>query len=429
MEDTKNCVLIISHSNYLIKSGGLEKFIRDHCKMLKKHGIHYIHVFPIIELNKKTQIIGKEYAGISLDGVFLGIWDEHKLASAVEVLLRKKFYALANCQIHHFHGWNTKILSHELKKLNVPIYFMVHDLESMAPYMNRTGSEKLCKTQVPIAGHNKICVNCANYTECVKEYKLVVHAFNELNPLIKGVYTPSENTKRYFIGAFPKFQQITKVREHLQFKMIHQSRELNQPIRIAYLGSTADHKGYQEWEKLMAAMPVDQYAFYYFGVADIKDNHVTSIRVDARDTKSKGMTEQLKASNIDIAFLWSKWPETYCYTYYEAIEAGCFVVTNMASGNICDEVKKYKNGMVFKDILDCLNFLDDTEGTRNAVKKFADTGERPVDVHTNDELIGEKSDFNYACNANAFAKKHGDNIKISGKSNLLSLIYENMRMN
>lgn len=419
-----NCVLIISHSNYLIKSGGLEKFIRDHCKMLENSGIHYIHVFPVIEINKRTQKIGKEYAGISKDGVFLGIWEEHKIADAVSALINQNSLKLANCQIHHFHGWNTKILSVELKKLDAPIYFMVHDLESISPCMNRVGSQELCKKEVPIAGSSEICVNCVN---CVNEYKQVVYAFEELKQLIKGVVTPSDNTRKYFVLAFPDFENLTHIREHLVFEMAHVDREVNHPIRIAYLGSTAAHKGYQEWKELVKKLPEDKYSFYYFGVADIDDDRIKKIKVDSRDPMLKGMTNRLKEFNIDIAFLWSKWPETYCYTYYEAIEAGCFVITNKLSGNICDEVRKYQNGMVLDTFTECVAFLNDDKKVLDSLEKFVADGKCPYGVRTNEGLIGEASDYDIGEHVHQIRSDRS--IKISSKSLLLSLLYGKMRMN
>lgn len=420
-----NCTLIISHSNYLIKSGGLEKFIRDYCQILKKYNIHYIHIFPIIEINKKTQRFGKEFVGISLDENFLGIWGVDRIADKVDELLKEKSYRLANCQVHHFHGWNTKKLSNELKQLNVPIYFMVHDLKSIAPCMNRFGFEKLCKTEVPIAGSKEICVNCV---DCVDEYRQVIYAFRELSSLIRGVYTPSENTKNYFNQAFPEFKNVTHVRGHLTYEMIQVERKINNPIRIAYLGSIAEHKGYLEWEKLTASLPTDNYSFYYFGVTEIKDDRIETVKVDARNPKLRSMIEQLQEYNIDIAFLWSKWPETYCYTYYEAFEAGCFVITSSTSGNIYDEVMKYQNGKIFNNISDCIEYLYNDNLTRETLEKFKKCGQRPKDVRTNDTLIGNVSD--YSCENNyVLVNKNKIKKRRIGRSHFISLIYKIMRMN
>lgn len=414
----KDCVLIISHSNYLIKSGGVEKFIRDYCGILERNGIHYIHVFPVIEINKKMRPIRKEYVGISLNGGFVGIWDERKLAGAVKEILRRNSYRLANCQIHHFHGWNARILSRELKELNVPCYFMVHDLESISPHMKYGGSEEKCMTEVSTVGEKENCVNCVN------EHHQAEYAFKELRGLLKGVYSPSENTKGYFVRAFPDLNNITCVRGHLMYEMAHEGRTVNRPVRVAYLGSTAEHKGYREWEKLIAAAPVGAYSFYYFGAESVKDSRIRSIRVDARDPGLKGMAEQLQSNNIDIAFLWSKWPETYCYTYYEAFEAGCFVVTCKASGNICEQVIYNHNGVVFDSFSDCLGFMKDIDEVGKRLEQFAYSNQTPHNVRPNEELIGDMADY---------GKMYEDGVQMTcahkmHKCEILTSIYEKMRM-
>ena len=64
------CIIVISHSNYRIKSAGIEKFISDTTRQIISSGIHVLHIFPVIELNKK---IGKDFIGFNYDGLFRGI--------------------------------------------------------------------------------------------------------------------------------------------------------------------------------------------------------------------------------------------------------------------------------------------------------------------------------------------------------------------
>ena len=422
-----NCILVISHSNYLIKGGGLEKFIRDYCKILDNYNIHYIHLFPIIEINRKTQIVRREFAGISLDNCFLGVWSIDKIANIVKEIVCERSYHLANCQIHHLHGWNIEMLSKELKQLNIPVYFMVHDLESIAPYMNRRGSDKKCKTIVPVAGSNEICEECVNRKKCVNEYRQIKYALSDLHSLIRGVYVPSENTKDFFMGAYPDFKNIVFVREHLIYEMVRIKRKINTPMRIAYLGSIAEHKGYLEWEELVESLPTSKYSFYYFGSSKITDNRVISVKVDARDSKLKSMTEQLQNYNIDIAFLWSKCPETFCYTYYEAIAAGSFVLTNRVSGNIYDKVEKYNNGKAFKAISDCLEYLNDDKLTRKFIENYINFGKKPDGIRPNNALIGNLTD--YLCeNKNALSYTDRPDQSRIRKAHFISLIYSSMRM-
>jgi glycosyltransferase involved in cell wall biosynthesis len=59
------------------------------------------------------------------------------------------------------------------------------------------------------------------------------------------------------------------------------------------------------------------------------------------------MLDALRTHRIDVAFLWSVWPETFCFTLHEAMAAGCYVVTNPNSGNIQATVVQANCGKVF----------------------------------------------------------------------------------
>jgi len=70
------------------------------------------------------------------------------------------------------------------------------------------------------------------------------------------------------------------------------------------------------------------------------------------------MTEALQDNNIDVAFLWSICPETFSFTLYESLAAGCTVLTNRNSGNIQAYVREHPEaGIVLEHenaLLSCL---------------------------------------------------------------------------
>ena len=62
------------------------------------------------------------------------------------------------------------------------------------------------------------------------------------------------------------------------------------------------------------------------------------------------MREALQRYEIDIAYVGSISPETYSYTYYEACEAGCFVITTDKSGNVSRQVEEDMTGRAFRNM-------------------------------------------------------------------------------
>ena len=71
------------------------------------------------------------------------------------------------------------------------------------------------------------------------------------------------------------------------------------------------------------------------------------------------MLQTLRRHELDFAFLWSIWPETFSFTCCEAIAAGSFVITNEVSGNIAALVKRTGRGRVFADLAAARRFLVD----------------------------------------------------------------------
>jgi hypothetical protein len=90
------------------------------------------------------------------------------------------------------------------------------------------------------------------------------------------------------------------------------------------------------------------------------------------------MVDALVEHGIDVVLLWSIWPETYSFTFFEALAAGCFVITNRNSGNIQAQVRQWNCGRVFDTESEMLRFLSDsrrvssalTDGHRQRGKRF-----------------------------------------------------------
>ena len=96
------------------------------------------------------------------------------------------------------------------------------------------------------------------------------------------------------------------------------------------------------------------------------------------------MTKALEKYEIDVVYLGAVWPETFSYTYYEAYEAGCFILTNKQSGNICAQVRKNKNGLVFEDLEETICWLENREKVTEAVANMC---KRIVDVKANETFM------------------------------------------
>jgi hypothetical protein len=53
-------------------------------------------------------------------------------------------------------------------------------------------------------------------------------------------------------------------------------------------------------------------------------------------------------ANLDVALVWSLWPETFCLVAYEAVAGGAALLTNVSAGNVCALVQNTGEGAVFE---------------------------------------------------------------------------------
>jgi len=77
------------------------------------------------------------------------------------------------------------------------------------------------------------------------------------------------------------------------------------------------------------------------------------------------MAETLRDHNIDVAFLWSICPETFSFTLYESLSAGCTILTNQNSGNIQAYVREHPETGIVLDGKNSLMELFEGNGLSN----------------------------------------------------------------
>lgn len=368
----EKCILYISSTNYKLVSAGTEKFMGGIIDSFKKKYVHSLHFFPLVNINNKFNKIGikKNYIGVNYDGTFVGIYLLDDMLSATEYFARKYNLIYDRIIINQLHSWDLKRLTNFFCNLGLPIILVIHDYMMICPYMMQKDSEALkCGYSInkPSINH---CGNCKYQLMGKKHFEEINSFFINNNKEINRVIFPSRSTQVNWLKIFPYLSEKSIVRPHLQYDILNGKRLWKKKIRIGYLGYISDIKGYSEWLQLMRKLNSKKFEFYYLGNAteQAENDGAKGILVDFNLPKLPGMVEQLENMKIDIAFLWSNCQETYSYTYYEAFEAGCWVVTSLHSGNITDQVLKNGNGKAFGNLNECVEFLNSMHENDNMVR-------------------------------------------------------------
>jgi glycosyltransferase involved in cell wall biosynthesis len=92
-----------------------------------------------------------------------------------------------------------------------------------------------------------------------------------------------------------------------------------------------------------------RYAFFHFGAQAAPGLPVQFHEVRVTAEHPRAMQEALEAAEIDVVVFWPLWRETFSFTVYEAVAAGCAVVTGPDSGNVAAVVADGGHGWVLPD--------------------------------------------------------------------------------
>jgi hypothetical protein len=142
------------------------------------------------------------------------------------------------------------------------------------------------------------------------------------------------------------------------------------PLKIAFLGLPIYTKGWETWKKIIKRFASDpRYEFFHFACRTDSSVPVKFVPVSVSAENRQAMICALRTHDIDVAFLWSVWPETFSFTLHEAMAAGCYVITHPDSGNIQHNLSGTNHGSVLDNEDDALAWFE-SDRLAGAVREF-----------------------------------------------------------
>lgn len=115
------------------------------------------------------------------------------------------------------------------------------------------------------------------------------------------------------------------------------ARPTGRPLRVAFVGQAAMHKGWFVFRELVDSLRRDdRYAWYHLGATPDPHPRVTHVPVRHTPEHPQAMQQAIEAQAIDIALVLSIWPETFCLAAHEALAGGALLVTLAASGHAAE---------------------------------------------------------------------------------------------
>ena len=382
-------VLSVSFGDYKNTRGGIAKVISAHQEMFNRHGVSYVCIYPYNLSNSKPKKNNK-YWGVNVDGVLRNVFSTENLLIFLEHLYEQGSFC-ESIHIHHLMKISIEELMKVLDAIPAKVIFYIHDYYTICNSTTLINEEgELCRDKFLT---EEQCSNCKFYRSSIQFRAAFIAFVNKYFNRIKFI-CPSMACKTWFLKQYRDFKDITIVVYHQLTNGIYRiPPKSSDKIKIAYVGVPVTSKGWDYYKKLIAKYKDNpDYEFIYF--SSVKDTSVDIRNVSVNfQTSLSAMVDALRAENVDFVILWSIWPETYSYTYYESYNSGCYVITNKDSGNIADQVKKMKSGQVLTEE-QLLVFFDDfkkvCELRKDYIKQTQTVG---MELNENDEIT-ELSDQN-----------------------------------
>jgi hypothetical protein len=361
-------VLAVSHDDYRKEVAGTQKVLQQEQALLEARNISYIQIHPATMQPAVQLFQGDFLVGLYVDSQHLGVlaWRE----------IRKILLALAGrgvnfraVHLHHLRGFRLGLVEELLRDINAPKRFFLHDFYSVCLQLN------LMKNGVEFCGGpplgSPICRDCAHGRERPAHFL----AFRELlNKWNLEIVAPSTVARDLWAGAYSSRAKEVRIVPHQIGMPAATSRKPPDPnhsrLRVAYVGYQLPIKGWAEWKLVAEALPREKYELFVIGQWFESLPNVHHVPVSFINEGSDAMLRALRRLQIHLAFLWSLVPETYSFTLFESMEAGCFVLTNPRSGNIAAQVEREGCGLVAKDLEQLLEFLKDDNQVRARLAAF-----------------------------------------------------------
>lgn len=379
-------VLSVSCFDYQEEKSGTPKAILADQMATNCIGASYVYllVWPM-RPNSERNIIPCEY-GLVLDGERLGFYSLPQVLSLFESWSDAGSRPL-EIHLHHLFGMHMQGVDCLLRNLaRVPVRVYLHDYFLCCQSLNLLKRGTFCGATYL---GDVSCRDCDKYERSFKLESMIWGVLGKYLDRMSFI-APSFDVKMRFCSFHPEVANSVLVVPHQAMTGRYTgNRELiraDERIRIAFLGWSAVHKGWDVWVRLQPLFHRMGYIPYVFN--DSKDEYdgMRHIRVSFDDKHPEAMVDALRQQRIAQALLYTTCPETYSYTCMEAYASNVFVLTSSCSGNVADFVREHHSGLVFDSEDHLVSYLKDHDKVVNILNHFRTTSSPPQTLVVNDEI-------------------------------------------
>ena len=357
-------VLSVSHDRYTHSVGGVQILIADEQQAYNRQNVVYLHIAPGAARLKLAPPGTDPVLHLTIDGTHLGLTNAAHLAQVLSDL-RPSMPAQRRFVVHCLFGHAIEALV-ALHAALLPEHavFWANDYEGICIGFN------LLRNDVAFCGGppqgSMACRVCIYGEERDAHLAEVGRLFAAI-PF--HVVAPSAAALAVWQDGARLPQQSIQVHPYVRLRPSAIRSGLvsatprgtpDNPVRIAFVGYAAVHKGWPAFVQLAAALE-GHGAYRLVHLTALPQQvplpGVEAIEASVTAAARGAMTDALIAAAIDLVLVLSPWPETFCLVTYEAMAAGADIVTVPDSGNVADVALETGRGIVVADTAALVEFF------------------------------------------------------------------------
>jgi hypothetical protein len=381
-------VIALGPADYLSGIGGTELYQNRERDALNANGVSYLQISPV--LSDETKSKSPHKICLNVDRARIGVFSLEETLEILQQILTADRCLLA-FHLHHLLKWDFPIITDIVgavtpKRLSI----FVHDYYTLCLGINLMRNNlEYCNAPQEESHACMLCRHGTTRGPHLSSVNALFDWFETKHSSVNYIF-PSQVALDNWGKVHPQRVRLARVIPH----KTQRSSLLETPnggdahatpppilaerpastnaakLKVAYVGYSEYLKGYAFWKDSCKDEQVQKKcSLFHLGYCAEKLPGVTNHFVSFLEGGPDAMISALKHEQIDIAVLCSLCPETFSFTCFESLEAGCFLITTKFSGNIAAQIKKDPRYGIILDSADMLSQTLASESLQIAVAK------------------------------------------------------------
>lgn len=323
--------LSFSHDDYAANLGGVQLGLKREAQALAERGVDHLHLFPA-EPGPMMRATPGALLGALWNGTLIGVFAPEALAATLGAALAGKPPVGRSLALHSLLGHCSLDVLQILKAADLTAgLFWLHDFASLCAGFHLMRNDVAdCAAPPPDSAGCAICLYGPYRGRQVAEHRRLFEA------LALTVVAPSQSALDLWLAASDLPHARAIVQPLARLGAAHPAAEpAPGPLRVAFLGLPAAHKGWPVFRDLALRFRDDpRYAFVQLGRRGVQDVELEFQEITVSAERPQAMRDAVEAQAIDVALIWPLCRETFSFTAYEALAAGAAILTHADTGNI-----------------------------------------------------------------------------------------------